>query len=70
MANPGWMVTLPLDAQFCYRLRCILPLTTAMVLMGAHIVILTVEIWLMIGVGGLVLWFVLRRKVHLLDRKT
>ena len=41
-----------------------------MVLKGANIEILTVEMWLMIGAGGPVLWFVLRGKVHLLDRKT
>ncbi len=40
----------------------ILPLTTVMVVMGDRIETLTWEIWLLLGAGALILWFVLRHK--------
>ncbi len=40
----------------------ILPLTTVMVVMGDRIETLTWEIWLLLGAGALILWFVLRDK--------
>ena len=42
----------------------ILPLTTLMVVMGDRIETLAWEVWLLVGVGALVLWFVFRHKFY------
>lgn len=47
----------------------ILPLTILMVVMGHHVDSLTFEIWLLLVAGGLVLWFIFRRKLFQMRRK-
>ncbi len=42
----------------------ILPLTTLMVVMGDRIETLAWEMWLLLGAGALILWFVFRHKFH------
>ncbi len=44
----------------------ILPLTTLMVVMGDYMEDLAWEMWILLGAGGLILWFVFRRKFQLL----
>ena len=44
----------------------ILPLTTLMVVMGDYMEALAWEMWILLGAGGLILWFVFRRKFQLL----
>lgn len=44
----------------------ILPLTTLMVVMGDYMEAMAWEMWILLGAGGLILWFVFRRKFQLL----